>query len=218
MVNIKVSNKAVYTFIAIIILIGIIGLAYAFNPSGAGHNAGEILVTIDGNSVTLQEAINDGSIGGSATTASESGKEDPMVFVIEGTNSYGCSGTKNLENHCGDFDGCDIRLQMQNTLSSDDEVRTIDEHIYMEEDLSKNNHDGTYGWTRQEGGGDYSWITGTENRYTIFSPWEWTFMFNYQHDWCPAHTGYGNGPAFENHYEFEFMTRPHITTRVIIYD
>ena len=44
MINIKISNRVLYTFIAIIIIIAIIGVGYAFsNPTtGVGHDADDI--------------------------------------------------------------------------------------------------------------------------------------------------------------------------------
>ena len=42
MVTIKLSNKAVYTFIAVCIFLACVGVSYAWAPSGTGHNYGEV--------------------------------------------------------------------------------------------------------------------------------------------------------------------------------
>ena len=123
---------------------------------------------------------------------------------------------KDLQDYCGDADGCKVRLRMQHELDGWDQVRTIDGDIYMEQPgLSNNNGVGLYGWTRQNGG-DYSWIAGMENQYTILAPWAWAFMLNYKHANCPGQVGYGS--AYNDPYQFSFMSHPHIRTIVTIYD
>ena len=51
MINIKISNRVLYTFIAVIIIIAIIGIGYAYNtggpPSTIGHSADEIELPSD---------------------------------------------------------------------------------------------------------------------------------------------------------------------------
>jgi hypothetical protein len=45
MINIKISNRVLYTFIAVVIIIAIIGIGYAYGtstPATFGHSAGEI--------------------------------------------------------------------------------------------------------------------------------------------------------------------------------
>ena len=139
----------------------------------------------------------------------------PIKFDVydSDTSTYACV-TKNLENHCGDEDGCTIRLLMQHETNSNDRVRVIDEMIFMEQPDMGTFRNGRYGWTRQQGGGDYSWITGTSSRYTLFSPWDWVWAYNYQHRYCVG----GESSAHSNPYEFTFMSHPHIKSTVVVYD
>lgn len=142
----------------------------------------------------------------------------PLEFEVynSDTTTYACV-EKDLEEYCGDLDGCTIRLLMHHETDGNDMVRIIDENIYMEQPaLSNNRGAGRYGWTRQGGGGDYGWITGSSGQYEIFAPWSWMWVHNYRHDYCPGQTG--NGPAFSDPYTFNFMSHPQVRTNVIVYD
>ncbi|KZN63248.1 hypothetical protein N473_17625 [Pseudoalteromonas luteoviolacea CPMOR-1] len=144
----------------------------------------------------------------------------PMVFDVynNDTTTYACV-TKDIRNHCADGDGCTIRLLLQHEISGTDEVRTIDEHIYLEGALSNNNNTGVAGFTRQEGGGEYYFNLGLSagHRYHIFDPWGWAWARNYLHPDCNNGV---YGPAFlgADKYKLSFMSHPHVKTRVIIYD
>ena len=67
---INISNKVLYTIIALFVF-GVLGLfVYAYNsdmlagnPSVMGHSAGEINVNISGEVMSLQEAIDQGKFG-----------------------------------------------------------------------------------------------------------------------------------------------------------
>ncbi|WP_268407858.1 golvesin C-terminal-like domain-containing protein [Alteromonas sp. a30] len=153
-------------------------------------------------------------------SSSNNGEVPPLIFDVynNDTSTYACV-TKDIQQHCADVDGCTIRLQLQHETDSNDQVRTIEEHMYLEGNLSNNNREGTYGWIRQEGGGDYAFILGVnENtRYEIYKPWNWTWAFNYVHSLCNNGV---NGPAFigANKYKVSFMSHPEVKTRVLIYD
>nr|VFK41428.1 MAG: Collagen triple helix repeat-containing protein [Candidatus Kentron sp. TC] len=141
-----------------------------------------------------------------------------LKFVVyhANTSTYACVN-KDLENYCGDGDGCKIRLLLQHETEGNDQVRVIEETIYMEQSsLSNNRGGGVYGWTRQSGGGDHAWITSASGRYTIFAPWGWTWAFNYRHDYCPGQSGHS--APYSNPYLFTFMSHPHIKTSVVVYD
>lgn len=106
---------------------------------------------------------------------------------------------------------------MQHEMNGNDQVRVIEETIYMEQpSLSNNRGGGIYGWTRQLGGGDFSWITSGSGRYTILAPWDWVWALNYRHDYCPGQSGHSG--AYSDPYLFTFMSHPHVRTNVIVYD
>lgn len=208
--NIKIQKKDLWLLAAIFVFLAGVVYVVAYgsgSPSTMGHDAGEVMINIGGTDKPLQQAIDDGLL-----------KRASMSFEVYdlGPVIYACV-EKDLTDYCGDKDGCDIRILLQHETDGNDQVKIIDEHIYMEQtDLSNNNGAGIYGWTRQGGGGDYSWITGTANRYTIFSPWDWVWAFNYRHDWCEGQVG--NGPAFADPYRFNFMSHPNVRANFIVYD
>ena len=144
----------------------------------------------------------------------------PLKFEVYNPDisTYACIHDVDLEDYCGDEDGCTIRLLMQHETDGYDQVHIIDEHIYMEQpDLSNNRNAGIYGWTRQSGGGDYAWVTGTTNLYyTIFNPWDWVWMLNYKHPYCPDQTV--TSSPYTNPYMFTFMSHPYVRATFIVYD
>ena len=211
--NIDIGRKEAIFFGVIILVFVFVGLVVGFGglvvgfggtePSVMGHSAGEL----DG--VCLSDGTNcPVSMGGSV----------PLKFEVynSDTSTYVCV-EQDLEEYCGDEDGCTIRLLLQHETEGSDQVRIIDEHIYMEQtSLSNNLGAGIYGWTRQGGGGEYSWITGSTGQYDIASPWGWVWIKNYKHDWCEGQVG--NGPAFTNPYTFSFMSHADVRTNIIVYD
>jgi len=68
MVTIKLSNKAVYTFIAVCIFLACVGVSYAWAPSGTGHNLNE---------------MNCGSGYSSSCDGNSDGKVDSAYLAVE---------------------------------------------------------------------------------------------------------------------------------------
>jgi len=233
--SIRIQKKDLWLLAAIMVFLVGVGYVIAYrsgaSPSVMGHSAEELegvqariaqgltacaganqaikTINPDTGVVTCEtDDVGSGSGGGRNSTTFEVYNSD--------TTTYACV-EKNLTDFCGDEDGCDIRIEMQHETDGNDQVRIIDEHIFMEQSsMSNNRNSGKYGWTRQGGGGDYSWITGAGLQYTIFDPWGWVWMFNYRHDYCPGQVG--NGPAYSDHYKFTFMSHPQVRTKLIVYD
>ncbi len=203
--EVNLTNRWLYTVLLAIVLLVVGGIVYAYNsgaaPSVMGHSGEEIEVTVDGATKTLNEAL----LGNS------------MSFEIKNPDitTYECV-TKDLKDYCGDEDGCRLKLLMQHETLGDDQVRVIEETIYMEGSLSNNNGAGVYGWTRQLGGGEASWITGTAGQHSMFTAWDWIWMFNYRHDFCPGQSG--NSPAYSYPYNFTIMVNPQVSAKIIVYD
>jgi len=88
-INLNFSNKTFYTLIAIISILIISGIAYAYKtnqqPSVFGHSAEELEVNVSGTITTLQQAINSGSLGGGSGGGS-------LVCTEENFNSYTGTG------------------------------------------------------------------------------------------------------------------------------
>lgn len=147
----------------------------------------------------------------------------PMIFELNTgaqTTDWTCWDNIDLKDYCGDYDGCVIKMIMNHKTDANDQVRVIDNHIYMEEpdSFSSNKKTGqVYGWTRQDGG-DYAWINGSGTRTdTITGPWGWSYIYNFKHSYCPEHASHKAYPANEP-YKFSFMTHPHVRTKYIVYD
>ena len=65
--KLKVTNKAVYTFLAVVAILVIAGIVFVYGtstPSAFGHSAGEVEVSIGGATYNLQQAIDQGLISG----------------------------------------------------------------------------------------------------------------------------------------------------------
>jgi len=157
--------------------------------------------------------------GGGGGSGGGSGPSAPLKIEVNpgnNTTQYVCEHNVDLEEYCGDEDGCKIVLNMNSKTEGTDQVRTITEYIYMEESsFSSNNHPGTYGWTKESGGngGDMSWITGSTTRHSIFEPWGWVFMYNYKRPECG-----GDNSIYADPYTFTFMTAPAVRAKIFVYD
>jgi hypothetical protein len=158
-------------------------------------------------------------VKGNAMVSGTINGEDPRIKFTVGNpreQIKWLAVEKDIGGLCGDDDGCRIRLLMQHEIN--DQVRTITEEIYIEQpQISNNKEPGLRGWTRQSGGGEYKWILGwTGYLYDLFNPWEWFWARNYRHE-----NAYGTrGPAYtgNDQYKVSFISHPHVTTTVIIYD
>lgn len=109
-INIKINltNRWLYTFMAIGILAIISVGVYAYgtsNPSTFGHSSGEIDIDIDGDGTmdkTLQEAIDAGDFGGSADTRCDVSDVCSQVCIGEVCELSWPSGGSSLWQTSGD--------------------------------------------------------------------------------------------------------------------
>ncbi|WP_158026415.1 MULTISPECIES: hypothetical protein [unclassified Moorena] len=112
-----------------------------------------------------------------------------------------------------DADGGRIRMIMQHETNTSDEVRVIDLTIgteYTNDQFgTRGRFRGRYGWTRQQGGGDYSWILGDGIIQNIANPWDWAWIL----DWRWLEDGREIGGN-----KIRLYSHPHVTTRFIFYD
>ncbi len=161
-----------------------------------------------------------GATGARGATGPQGPSGSVLVATIDvnnesQTSQYRCS-TYNVSAACGDADGCTIRMIMDHKTDGSDMVRVIDEHIYMENSSTYGNRssNGRYGWTRQGGGGDHSWISGNGSKATIAEPWGWGWIFTYGHSNCPQYGSHTNLPTGT----FGFMSHPAVRTRFQIFD
>jgi len=157
------------------------------------------------------ELIIDGETGDITYKGKMNGQDQPMDFYV-GNNSQSTSwGVKNidLQKLCGDADGCTIKIFMQHKLT--DQTLTISEHMYIEQGLmSRNKVAGLHGYTRQEGGGESSFILLTSGKYDLIPhPWDWIYLRNYD---SPS-----NGRAFLG-FTAQFYVHSHVAAHIIIYD
>jgi hypothetical protein len=153
-------------------------------------------------------------VNGDIKATSVNGEKPPMVFEVGQKDD-----TKNWHHveHdigalCGDADGCTMKFFLRHSLN--DQVRTISEQIYIEQpDKSNNKQAGLHGWTRQLGGGDSEFVLQTNALHEIIPhPWDWIYVRNYSSpEVGPKSTAFGS-------YKVQFLTHPHVTATVIIYD
>ena len=229
-VNLEINFKKKHFYaITIFFLVGIFSFyvigSYSggFNPNEPTH---ELIQIVDSNGESIDQDAdgiidksNDAdTIDGIDSSEFFSPNTNTLTFEVynSDTTIWDCV-TQNLEEQCGDFDGCTIRLLMQHETNSNDQVKIIDENIYMEQsNLSNNNGAGIYGWTREMGGADASWITGTNDRYGMFSPWNWLYMYNYVHDNCQDQEEHSQ--PHTDPYNFTFMSHPNVRATVIVKD
>jgi hypothetical protein len=118
-----------------------------------------------------------------------------------------------LPSYMTDFDGGTIRLIMQHEVDSYDQVRIIDEHIGTEYDDNsygaRGRFPGRYGWTRQSGGGDLSWVLGDGTPHNLANPWDWAWIVDYR--WLQGNSVIGGD-------YIRIYSHPHVTTRVVFID
>jgi hypothetical protein len=112
-----------------------------------------------------------------------------------------------------DADGGTIRIIMQHELDPNDQVRVIHEHIgveYTDDSYGKRGrYVGRYGWTRQGGGGDHSWVLGDQVAHNLFAPWGWI--------WADDFARFGNNQILGGN-KIQICVHPHVTARVFFYD
>jgi hypothetical protein len=215
--NINLSNKTFYLLIAILAVLVVSGVAFAYgtnNPAVMGHTPGELDASQCANGQVLKKisgvwACGDVSSGGGASLTFDVSNSDLSTWTCV---------DQNLKDLCGDDDGCDIRLNLQHEADSGsgnyDEVKTAVAHIYMEGSMSNNLHLGKYGSTSWGGGSVVNWITNATTSYTIFDAYGgWLYMLNYKHSYCG-----GNSIAYTDPYKFTFMSHYNVKAKVFIYD
>jgi len=149
--QINITNQWLYSLIVFgfLLISGISIFAYqsdmyAGSPNIMGHSAGEIAVKNSAGQVVSLQSILD-----SLATSSSSRKQTTFEVYNADTLTYECVDIS-LQDLCDDEDGCDIRLLLQHETDVNDQVRIIDEHIFMEQSSMSNNRGlGIYGYTRQ---------------------------------------------------------------------
>ena len=147
----------------------------------------------------------------------ESGMTDPSTRVIYRVGGINLNTYYYIEipfpSCLKDADGGTIRLIMQHEIDVNDQVRIIDEHIGTEYDTDyygrRGRNSGRYGWTRQSGGGEFSWILGDNRAEVLADPWHWAWIVDYR---------WGQGNTVLPKDVIRIYSHPHVTTRVIIKD
>lgn len=118
-----------------------------------------------------------------------------------------------MPSYMTDTDGGTIRLVMQHEVDSYDQLRVIDEHIgteYVDNTYgARGRFPGRYGWTRQSGGGEWSWILGDGAGHNLATPWDWAWIVDYRF--------LQNNTVLGGDY-IRVYSHPHVTTRVVFMD
>ena len=153
-------------------------------------------------------------VAGAIQATSVNGEKPPMIFEVgqKGDTTKWHAVNQDIKQLCGDADGCTMKFLLR--VNSTDEVRAIDEQIYIEQpDKSGNKTLGLSGWTRQRGGENTSFVLQTAAKHELVPyPWEWIYVRNY------SDGNAGPASAAFTGYNVQFMTRPNVSATVIIYD
>ena len=132
------------------------------------------------------------------------------------TKKWSCREIR-VKPQCADMDGCKVTINLTNTVSGVDDTIGIQESLYFEsKSNSSNKHPGIAGYTRQAGGGEHRWRTGSNTRHTVFAPWGLVQLHNYRHALCPGQRGHGQ--VYKNPYKFNILVHPHINATIIVED
>ncbi len=143
---------------------------------------------------------------------------NPMVINLVNADSvtWSCQEV-NLQELCGDADGCRIVAQLQHETEGLDMVRSYAFSLYMEQSDLPDNYPGKYGYSTPL---DMSWISGDATAHIVatlfsFEGAAWSYIVDYKHAACP-----GNGPsnAVLPAYNFTFMAYPTVRGKFLIYD
>src|SRR3989338_7572236 len=131
-IPINLTNKWLYSFIFTFFLL-ILGIGvWAFQsgqaPNVFGHSGEEVQITINGQAKLLSQALQD------LDTLAKSMERKNLTFEVYAADqsTWACVD-QDLKELCGDNDGCLIRLLLQHETQANDEVRVIDEIIFMEQ-------------------------------------------------------------------------------------
>jgi hypothetical protein len=160
------------------------------------------------------------------TTGNINGQKPPLSFAINATGSGNWNTVvKDIGDLCGDEDGCRIKLLMHN--STNGEVKTLTEEVYIGHPGRTKYAGGLGGYTRQSGGGEYAnWRLDTDGTNRLFNPWEWCIATNFIPSGfnlvppLPPNTPTERDKSFrgDNKYKIAFSCHPHIMGTFIIYD
>lgn len=140
------------------------------------------------------------------------GEKPRMIFRIPATRGarWGVA-ERDIGPLCADEDGCHLKLVMQDVTN--DQVKTVEEWIVIEQKGISNVQPGLRGYTRQSAGGESEWRLDTPELVTLFSPWNWCYAQNFRHEWA-----YGSRSAALRGTTIDIMCHPNINALVIIYD
>ena len=160
------------------------------------------------------------------TTGNINGEKPPLSFAINATGSGNWNTVvRDIGDLCGDEDGCRIKLLMHN--STNGEVKTITEEVYIGHPGRTKYNGGLGGYTRQSGGGEYAnWRLDTDGTNRLFDPWQWCMATNFIPSGfnlvppLPPGTPTERDKSFrgDNKYKIAFSCHPHIMGTFIIYD
>jgi hypothetical protein len=139
---------------------------------------------------------------------------DMAIYVVGGIDLYTYYYVEiSFPDYFKDVDGGTIRLIMQHETDVMDQARIIDEYIGTEVDDDswgrRGRHKSRYGWTRQSGGGNYSWRLGDMTAHYLARPWDWAWITDFR---------WGQGKGVLPKDVIRIYSHPHVTTRVILKD
>jgi len=106
----KISNKLFYTLLILLVILflGLGVYAYTSILPNPGHGADKVLVSVNGQEKTLQQAIDNGDIGNKRLYFELNGQGTTSKYLeLDGIYS------QSIYNICSDGDGCTVTLGMK---------------------------------------------------------------------------------------------------------
>lgn len=227
-VEINISKARFVVLLIGILLVGGGFLVYAYNAGFSniaadaatfGHSSDEVVLRLaNGELATLQDyLINTQPF----VLSGDDALGAPLVYTVNNvfnTNpdpdfSYICLNDIDLEEYCGDDDGCVIRVVANR--KTDDYVTVTDFSLYAEQESFSNKVNvGFHGYT-SSALGVISWIVGDAARSLIFdSPSDWVQLVDYRHSYCSGN----NNLVYADPFKFTLLVPEAIRAKMIVYD
>lgn len=212
MVTVNITNKVFYLVVVFVGVLLVSGVVFAaLNPTipNPGHAVSEIQKCSDGESLTMV-----GGVWGCVDVGSGGSVSLVLSYNQDSATEWQCD-EQDLEDYCGDADGCEIRTLVTDLNNDQTFVETYS--LYMEQPAtspakSRGTGVGLHGGTSMEDVEHSIWQNGA-GIYHIMLDMHGFTMENGKHTFCG-----GTSTAYVNPYMFAFRVEYNKKATIVIYD
>jgi hypothetical protein len=178
-------------------------------------NNRETMTVKGGNWPALKGSVKvDGTLTAETLTADRvNGERPPLMYTIGdniSTDKY-AEQIIDIGKYCGDANGCTIKLLLNHKINH--EVRALSAELYFQQPYQEGR---IHGFSTQGGNYETAFVLGGspgEKKDIIHNHgWDWISVRNYGSAQVGSETNAYSG------YKIQFMTHPHVSATVIIYD